>query len=119
MDWSQVRRSISEARGVRHLGLARYHEDTLEPLSGLGRLRRLVLMDRPRVRSLAGLAGMPGLQALGTYLAKDLGDLTGLRGRTTIEELELEGCRKIAGLEDLAEWTALRTLNASECGDVA
>lgn len=118
-DWQQVRSTVSAAVRLERLHIGRYSESDLKPLSGLGRLQRLALTDRPRLASLAGLEAFPDLRSLGGYLAGDLIDIAELGGRGLLEELELEGCRKLARIDAIAGCVRLSRLNLSECGDLA
>ncbi len=117
-DWRQVRASIASATDLREVNLGGYSEVDLEPLGGLGRLRRLTLTDRPRVRSLSGLSAFPDLRVLGVPLAKDLDDVSALPESPAVEDLDLEGCKKLTSVIELGGCRALRRLNLSECGDL-
>lgn len=117
-DWQQVGATIESAANLERLHLGRYDRVDLAQLSRLVRLKRLVLMDRPRVRSLDGLSELPELQDFAVPLAKDLVDVSALRGLAQIEDLDMEACRKLNTVEDLSLCVGLRRLNISECGDL-
>lgn len=117
--WPQVSASIDAATGLRIAFLRGYRAVDLTPLAALSHLVELVMKDRPKVKSLAGLSAFPELRLLGIYLAKDLADIEDLAGRSAIEDLAFEACRKIARLDALAACSGLRRLNLSECGDLA
>jgi hypothetical protein len=117
-DWQQVGASIESAENLQRLHVGRYDRVDLAPLSRLVHLKRLVLTDRPRVRSLDGLSELPELREFAVPLAKDLVDVSALRGLAQIEDLDMEGCRRLTTIEDLSHCVGLRRLNLSECGDL-
>jgi hypothetical protein len=117
--WPQVRASIEATSSIEVAFLRSYQPTDLRPLARMGRLRELVMKDRPKVKSLAGLSSFPRLSILGIYLAQDLLDISDLASAPKIEEIALEGCRKLARVDALASCSALRRLNLSECGEVA
>jgi hypothetical protein len=73
--------------------------------------------DRPGLRSLNGLAGLPAMTELGIHLAPKLTDVTDLQTATCLAELHLEACRKVPTLEPLATLRTLELLNVSDSGD--
>jgi Leucine-rich repeat (LRR) protein len=116
--WAQIRDTISEVTGLDYLFLLAYKPDNLEPLSSHVGLETLRMKDRPRLSSLAGLSHFPRLQRLGIYLASRLEDISELQSRSEIRELELEFCKKLTRIDDLAECTGLRRLSLAENGDI-
>lgn len=118
-DWAQVSSSIAGATRLSRVYFGHYGHSDLSPLAPLRALSDITLKDRPKLQSLTGLSKLPEIRRLGVYLAKDLDDVTDLQGRSGIEELELECCRKLSRLDDLAGCVGLRKLNLSECGDLA
>jgi hypothetical protein len=116
--WAQVRDTIGQVSGLDSLFLLAYTPDNLEPLSSHAGLQTLRMKDRPRLSSLAGLSHLPKLQRLGIYLATRLIDISELRGRSEIREIELVSCKKLTRINDLAECTGLRRLNIAESGDI-
>lgn len=117
--WAQVSSTIASAGRLSTLYLEAYRPHDLSPLTSLAALKAITLKDRPRLRSLAGLAELSSLRKLGVFLAKDLADITELRARPELEELQLQSCRKIEQIDDVAACQNLRMLNLSECGDIA
>lgn len=118
-DWQQIRSTVSSAASLERVHVGRYAERDLGPLTGLQNLRSLVLTDRPRLVSLAGLARFPSLRVLQVALARYLVDISELRSCKFVEEVQLESCRKLSSIEALASLANLRRLNLSECGDLA
>ena len=117
--WPQVSASIEAATGLEVAFLRGYQPADLKPLTPLTGLVELVMKDRPRLKSLAGLSALPLLRLLEVYLAKDLADTDELAGRTGLRKLTLESCRRVGQVDVLTGCTGLRTLNLSECGDLA
>lgn len=117
--WRQVSASIDAATGLRDLFLLGYQPTDLEPLAALTHLVKLVMKDRPRLKSLAGLSAFPDLRSLEIYLAQNLSDIEDLAGRSALEEVALEACRKIDRLDALGGCVGLRSLNLSDCGALA
>lgn len=116
--WSQVSATIGAGRSLRRVALDAYSADDLAPLAGLRDLSSISMKERPKLRSLHGLSEFVLLDTLGIFLAARLEDVSELRGRELLTTLELEGCRKLASVEDLAGCTGLRFLNISESGDL-
>jgi Leucine-rich repeat (LRR) protein len=116
--WSQVSDTIGQVSGLHDLFLLAYTPENLEPLSEHAGLQTLRMKDRPRLRSLAGLSYLPRLERLGIYLGARLDDISELRGRSEIRELELDSCKKLRNINDLAECVGLRRLNIAESGDI-
>lgn len=114
-DWAQIRETFGSAVHLVRLFVGRCTEGDLSVLASAGGLETLVLKDRPRVKSLDGLAGLPGLRQLGIYLAERLADTGALRG-ARLRELQLEACKKVTTLDDIATCGDLEVLNLSEGG---
>lgn len=116
--WSQVKRTIDAATGLRAAFFLGYEARDLEPLTSLGHLTELIFKDRPRLRSLNGISSLPALRLLGVYLAKDLDDIADIRGHRALHDLALESCRRLTRIDELGDCRGLRSLNLSECGDI-
>jgi hypothetical protein len=116
--WAQVAETIGQVSGLHDLFLLAYMPDNLEPLSSHSGLQTLRMKDRPRLRSLSGLSCLPNIQRLGIYLAARLDDITELRDRSEIRELELDWCKKMRRIDDLAGCVGLRRLSVAESGDI-
>jgi len=116
--WSQVSATIAAGTSLRRVALDAYGADDLTPLAGLRDLSSISLKDRPKLRSLAGLGELVLLETLGVFGAARLEDVSELDGREMLTRLELEACRKVASLDDLAGCTGLRVLNIAEIGDL-
>jgi hypothetical protein len=116
-DWHQVAGSFHAAAGLRRVALRRYGEQDFTPLSAAVRLESVVMKDRPGLRSLAGLEELAELRDLGIYLATKLADVSAVGRIRKLKELQLEGCKRIGTMADLAACDALEMLNFSEAGD--
>ncbi|MGL5825496.1 MAG: hypothetical protein ACRCYU_11890 [Nocardioides sp.] len=118
-EWSQVADSVESASDIRVAFLDGYQPVDLTPLEAMGNLTELVMKDRPKLKSLAGVSIFPELRLVGIYLAKNLVDIEELAGRPEIEDLALEACRKVSQIDFLAGCSGLRRLNLSECDEIA
>ncbi len=116
-EWSQVSESIGSAPGLQELFLRGYTEADLRPLGAHPSLAKLVMKDRPRIESVAGISTLPSLSVLGLYSASRLRDLSDLSG-AMLRELQLEACRGIERLDAVSDVSALEFLNVSDCGTV-
>ncbi|MGW5194850.1 hypothetical protein ACWEOO_36735 [Kribbella sp. NPDC004138] len=112
-DWRQIRQTFRFAVHLVRLFATRFTEDDLSVLAPAGHLETLVLKDRPRLKSLDGLGGLPGLRHLGVYLAARLSDTGAVRG-SMLRELHLEACKKVTVLDDIATCGDLEVLNLSD-----
>jgi hypothetical protein len=118
-DWRQVRDSIGDAHDIRDLFVHRYAEPDLAALSGLVRLQRLRMKDRPSLESLDGLNALIALNHLGIYLASNLHDIDAMRNAYRgLDVLHLESCRQVRDLAPISGHTALTLLNVSDSGDI-
>ena len=117
-DWEQVHRTLAVAGGLRRLYLGHYKADDLGPLGTMTELVDLTLKDRPRLRSLTGLAQPVMLQRLCISMAQRLEDTTALRQCTKLRELQLEKCRRLFRLDDIRACAELEFLNLGDCGDL-
>ncbi|GAA1137998.1 hypothetical protein GCM10009630_41180 [Kribbella jejuensis] len=112
-DWGQIRQTFRSAVHLARLFAGRYTEDDLWALAPAGDLETLVLKDRPRLKSLDGLAALPGLRHLGVHLAARLSDTGAVRG-SMLRELHLEACKKVTTLDDIATCGDLEVLDLSD-----
>ena len=102
-DWQQVADTISTATRLTSPNASRFSEPNLEPLSTLTGLENLALADRPRVRSLEGLAAFQELRRLVVAPARSLHDVSALAFAPHLERLELEGDQGLATLDALGD----------------
>ena len=116
--WAQVKDTMGQISGLDDVFLLAYTPDNLEPLSSHTGLRTLRMKERPRLGSLGGLSHLPRLRRLGIYLATRLEDISDLRGRSEIQELELVSCKKLTKIDALADCKELRRLNIADGGDI-
>lgn len=85
-------------------------------LARFGALPRLRRLELSQGRRLASTAGVGDVRFLGLYAQGGLTELTGLPAG--LEELELEGCKKLGTIDALAG-LRLRRLKVADCGDIA
>jgi len=117
-DWAQVEQTIAAVPRLTRAAFRSYQPDDLTPLAPLADLTWVSMKDRPRLRSLTGLSALPKLVDLGVFLAQKLDDISELRGRSNLENLDLQSCRLITSTCDLDGCTSLRRLNLAEGGDL-
>ncbi|MFF1821546.1 hypothetical protein ACFVWG_29860 [Kribbella sp. NPDC058245] len=113
-NWGQIKKSFAGAVGLRRLYAGKYTEATLEPLTVATGLQFIVMKDRPSLRSLDGLGDLSDIQQLEIYRASKLTDTGALRLAPGLQELQLQTCRKIATMDDVALCADLTFLNLSE-----
>ncbi len=116
--WAQVEGSLAAGGQLRRVALDAYGPEDLGPLTGLRNLSSISMKERPRLRSLHGLSELVLLDTLGIFLAARLEDTSELRGRELLTRLDLQACRRLNSVEDLAGCTGLRVLNIAEGGDL-
>jgi hypothetical protein len=119
-EWQDVAASIASATGLRDVYLGSYRGVDLQPLASLTGVERLMLKDRPSVRSLRGLGHLRSLKHLTIVLARHLSDIDDLDSAVggLLETLDLDSCRRIGDLAPLAHCRALTSLNLGNIGDV-
>jgi hypothetical protein len=117
--WAQVEGTLAAGHQLQRVALGAYKPDDLTPLGGLHNLSAISMKDRPKMRSLAGLAELVLLTDLGFYGASRLEDITELRDRELLQTLYLQACPKLGSIADLSGCTGLRKLNIAEGGDLA
>ncbi|TDK25062.1 hypothetical protein E2F46_07805 [Luteimonas aestuarii] len=117
-DWAQVKDSIAGARRLRYLFLLRYDRPDISPLSSLSRLVGMTMKDKPRLRSLDGLAELHNIKELSIFSAGQLDDTGALKDVETIESLELQSCGRLSSISDISCCLGLKSLNFSECGEI-
>jgi len=118
--WAQVAESIDRVDRLEDVYLEAYTELDLSPLRHLTSLRSVRMKDRPKVRSLSGIEGMPWLVSLEVSGAP-LGDTSALArvASPVLQSLVLGSCRKLTSLADLSGLIGLEELDVSESGRVA
>lgn len=118
--WSQIQGSILFASHMESLSVPSYAERDLSPLAPLSSLTRLVMKERPRLRSLDGIEAFPWLAHLGVHLASGLEDITGLRRVSSpiLETLQLRSCKKVLDISPVAACPSLRFFELSEAGEI-
>lgn len=81
-------------------------------------LRRLGLLSGTKLASLDGIQALPGLEALRLKNLRALSDISALRELSVLTALDIQYCRKIQGIEVLADLPTLERLTLVGCGDL-
>ena len=116
--WAQVSATIDAVPRLRRAALDAYDAPDLAPLAPLGALEAISLKERPRLRSLDGLGALPAITHLGVFGATALTDVQALRGRERLVRLDLQACRRLTSVSELAGCTGLHVLDVAEGGDL-
>jgi len=119
--WRQVRQSIGCLDRLTRLFLLGFDEDDLTVFAANGGLQQIRMKDRPKIKSLKGFKDLRKLKSLEIHLASRPNDISDLRGvrNDSLQTLALETCRGITTTDELTDLKGLRSLNLSECGDLA
>src|SRR6266496_398740 len=120
-DWNPgVDKSLFSASSLNHLWLRGYKpkERNLGNMERFKNLKDLSVILSP-VRTAQGLENLPKLTKLGLHYCRVLDDLQPLAGiAETLEELEIDHCKKISDLTVVRVLKHLRKLILSDCGSV-
>lgn len=119
--WRQVRESIGCLDRLTRLFLLGFDEDDLTVFAVNKGLQQIKMKDRPKIKSLRGFKALHQLKSLEIHLASRLNNISDLRGvsNDSLQTLTLEMCRGITTTDELTDLKGLRSLNLSECGDLA
>jgi hypothetical protein len=120
--WSLVRNQTDAMAQVTDLFFLNYQGMDLAPLAASKSLTVLRMKHYPQIRSLNGLGEFDRLHQLSIHGAAKLTDLSALRDSgtaQTLSELQLETCRKITVLDEIASATRVQFLNLGNCGEIA
>jgi hypothetical protein len=118
--WSQVRGSIMFAPQLESLAAAAYDEPDLSALVVLQSLSKLVMKERPRLRSLDGVEAIPWLMHLGIHLARGLSDISALEAAssTILQVLQIQSCKSIVDIGPIAACPSLQFFDLSEGAEI-
>lgn len=117
--WPQIQGSIAYAPQLEDLSVPSYAEPDLSALTVLPALASLVMKQRPRLCSLAGLEALPRLRHLGVHMARELDDVSALSLTTSrLETLQITASKGLTEVSPIASATALQFLELSEGGEL-
>jgi hypothetical protein len=117
-EWGLICRTLGELHELRELVTWRFEDQDLHAFRDHVGLRRLRVKDAPRLESLDGIGGLPGLEVLiivGARRLRDISDVAGLAA--SLAEFELEGC-PLRTIDDVAALVHLRFLGVSDCREI-
>lgn len=118
-EWALIRPTVSALDALREVITWRFDEVDLHAFRDHVNLRRLVVKDAPRLESLDGIGSLPDLEVLSIIGARRLGDIADVADLgATLQEFELQGCRALSAIDDVASLVNLRFLGVSDCGDI-
>jgi hypothetical protein len=132
LDWSALDRlarldvssrpgleSLAAAGGLQSLVVWECEEPDLSVLGTIGSLRELALKPARKLRSLAGIDGLPSLVSLELNYVPVALDLAPLGALPDLRVLTLQGCRRQLSLEGIEQSTGLRELYLEGCGTIS
>lgn len=83
-----------------------------------GGLEHLGLLGGTKLRSLAGVEALAGLQSVWLKNLSSLDDIRALAGLEHLQRLDVQYCKRIANIEVINDLFALRELTIVGCGKV-
>jgi hypothetical protein len=96
---------------LHHLGIGKYRETDLSPLSDLTALTHLSVGDSRALARVTGIDALPRLRHFDVYSCRALATLSGIEAATSLQHVELSRCNGIDRLEDVAALPDLRSLH--------
>lgn len=122
LPWSLVKSQTEELANVTDLFFLNYQGADLTPLSPCKSLSVLRMKHYPQIQSLNGIGEFEKLHRLSIHGAAKLTDLSPLRDSRAAQnlmELQLESCKRITVLDEVASAANVRFLNLGNCADIA
>jgi hypothetical protein len=116
--WRSGSESLFEREALRWLFLHRYSGSTSDPFAGLIGLQELSIANS-ELREIESLAALKSLRCLGLYNLKKLVSLRGLEELAQLDALEVNGCKGIRQIDELAALVHLRRLQLNDDGPIA
>jgi hypothetical protein len=115
--WRHGGESLFDSRGLRSVFLHRYGELTSKPFGQLLFLEELSIANS-ELEEIRSLGHLQGLRFLGLYNLKNLTSLQGVEKLSNLEALEVSGCKRIRGIDEVSALSGLRRLQLSDAGPV-
>lgn len=116
--WRGGSESLFERATLQHLFLHRYDASSSEPFARLTALQDLSVANSD-LREVEHFAVLKNLKFLGLYNLKKLTSLRGLGELGQLEALEVNGCKAIERIDELASLVHLRRLQLNDDGAIA
>lgn len=118
--WPQIQGSIMFASQLESLSVSSYTESDLNALAPLSALTKLVMKERPKLRSLDGIEAFSWLAHLGVHLAQGLEDIEALEraASPTLQVLQLPSCKKVRDIGPVTSCRSVRFFELSEAAEI-
>lgn len=116
--WRGGSESLFDRTTVRRLFLHRYGGSSSEPFARLVGLQELSIANSD-LREVVHVTALKNLKLLGLYNLKRLTSLRGLEQLGQLEALEVNGCKAIERIDELAALAHLRRLQLNDDGAIA
>jgi hypothetical protein len=118
-EWALIRETLASAAELISLVTWRFNEPDLHAFRDHVALRRLTIKEAAHLESLSGVGELPELEALSLVGAPRLQEIHDVRGvASSLERLELQGCRALRAIDDLDGLINLRWLGLNDCRDL-
>lgn len=118
LEWRPKAASLFDCVTLKKLFVDRYSGKDTEPFGRLRNLESLAILSAP-VENLRGLSALKRLRSLRLANLKHLSSLAGIEGLTNLEEIEMDTCRKVTSVDEVAHLTALKKLHLNNGGAIA
>lgn len=116
--WRGGSESLFDSSKLRRLFLHRYSGSSSAPFARLQVLEELSVANSD-LREIKYITGLKKLKFLGLYNLKKLTSLGGLEQIVQVEALEVNGCKAISRIDELAALVHLRRLQLNDNGAIA
>jgi hypothetical protein len=92
--WAKGLSSLLEVQSLEVLNVQNYPHENLQPISGMAKLKRLVLTSR-KLKSLGGIERLKALEQLDLYNCPFLESLVGVESCPKLSSIEVEACNRV------------------------
>jgi hypothetical protein len=92
--WAKGLSSLFEVRSLELLNVQNYPHENLQLISGMTRLKRLLLTSR-KLQSLSGIECLQALEQLDLYNCPYLESLVGVEGCPKLSSIKIEACKRV------------------------
>lgn len=92
--WAKGLSSLLEVRSLELLNVQNYPHENLQPISGMTRLKRLLLTSR-KLKSLGGIDCLRALEQIDLYNCPFLESLIGVENCPRLSSIKIEACKRV------------------------
>ncbi len=117
LEWRPKAKSLFECATLKNLFVNRYNGKDSSVFGNLTGLNRLGILNSP-LRDLLGLEPLQELRRMRLGNMSRLDSLRGIDSLTSLEDLDLSGCRKIRSIEELCRCSRLKKLCLDDNGEI-